>query len=41
MTHSTAIGDLNNDGKDDIILGAMFRDTNSIIYWNDGSGIFE
>jgi hypothetical protein len=35
------IADMDNDGKDDIILGAQFRDTNSLIYWNDGSGIFK
>ncbi|GAA0412836.1 hypothetical protein GCM10009133_21500 [Cocleimonas flava] len=35
---STKIADMDNDGNNDIILGYSSHETNSIIYWNDGSG---
>ncbi|QLE84289.1 hypothetical protein FLM48_03805 [Shewanella sp. Scap07] len=38
---SVRIADMDNDGRADIILGAQFTTTNSIIYWNDGSGTFK
>ncbi len=40
---ATKIADMDNDGYNDVILGAQFRTTNSLVYWNDksGSGIFK